>query len=54
MEQKTRKGGLDLLIILTLILAVGTIVQDFRFDSSLERERLAADAIDRVRAWPGA
>ena len=47
MEQKTRKGGLDLLIILTLILAVGTIVQDFRFDSSLERERLAADAIDR-------
>jgi len=47
MEQKTRKRGLDLLMVLTLILALGTIVQDFRFDSSLERERLAAAAIDR-------
>jgi len=47
MGQTTGKGGLDLLMILTLILALGTIVQDFRFDSSLEHERLAAGAIDR-------
>ncbi len=42
-----RNGGLDLLLVLTVILALGTIVQDYRFDSSIARERAAATAIDR-------
>jgi hypothetical protein len=42
-----RNGGLDLLLVLTVILALGTIIQDYRFDSSIARERAAATAIDR-------
>jgi hypothetical protein len=42
-----RNGGLDLLLVLTVLLAVGTIIQDYRFDSSIARERAAATDIDR-------
>ena len=42
-----RNGGLDLLLILTVLLALATIVQDYRFDSSIARERAAAAATDR-------
>ena len=42
-----RNGGLDLLLVLTVILALGTIIQDYRFESSIARERAAATAIDR-------
>ena len=42
-----RERGLGLLLILTLIIALGTIVQDFRFDASLARERASDLAIDR-------
>lgn len=42
-----RNGGLDLLLVLTVILALGTVIQDYRFDSSIARERAAGTAIDR-------
>jgi hypothetical protein len=42
-----RNGGLDLLLVLTVLLAVGTIIQDYRFDSSIARERATATDIDR-------
>lgn len=42
-----RNGGLDLLLVLTVILALGTIIQDYRFDSSGARERAAAATLDR-------
>jgi hypothetical protein len=42
-----RNGGLDLLLILTILLALATIVQDYRFDSSIARERATAAAADR-------
>jgi hypothetical protein len=47
MERTMRNGGLDLLLILTVLLALGTIVQDYRFDSSIARERAIAAATDR-------
>ncbi len=42
-----RNGGLDLLLVLTVILALGTIIQDYRFDSSIARERAGAAGVDR-------
>jgi hypothetical protein len=47
MERTMRNGGLDLLLVLTVILALGTVIQDYRFDSSIARARAAATAIDR-------
>jgi hypothetical protein len=47
MERTMRNGGLDLLLVLTVILALGTHIQYYRFDSSIARERAAATAIDR-------
>jgi hypothetical protein len=47
MEQTMRNGGLDLLLVLTVVLAVGVVVQDYRFDSAIARERAGAAAIDR-------
>lgn len=43
-----RKRGIGLLLVLTLIIAAGTIVQDFRFDSSIARERTAGQTTDRT------
>jgi hypothetical protein len=43
-----RKRGVGLLLVLTLIIAAGTIVQDFRFDNSIARERAAGQATDRA------
>jgi hypothetical protein len=43
-----RKRGVGLLLVLTLIIAAGTIVQDFRFDNSITRERAAGQATDRA------
>jgi len=43
-----RKRGVGLLLVLTLIIAAGTIVQDFRFDNSIARERAAGQATDRT------
>jgi GAF domain len=42
-----RKRGVGLLLILTFIIALATIAQDFRFDASLARERAAALTVDR-------
>lgn len=42
-----RKRGAGLLLVLTLIVAVGTLVQDFRFDRSIARERAGGLALDR-------
>ena len=43
-----RKRGVGLLLVLTLIIAAGTIVQDFRFDNSIARERATGQATDRA------
>src|SRR5262245_36327377 len=43
-----RKRGVGLLLVLTLIIAAGTILQDFRFDSWIARERAASQATDRA------
>ncbi len=42
-----RSGGLDLLLVLTVVLALAAIVQDYRFDASMARERAAASVLDR-------
>ncbi len=42
-----RRRGAALLLVLTLIICVGTIAQDFRFDNSIARERADALATDR-------
>jgi hypothetical protein len=47
MERTMRNGGLDLLLVLTVVLALGTIIQDYRFDSSMARDRAAAAVLDR-------
>ncbi len=39
--------GLGLLLVLTFVIAAGTIVQDFRFDHSIARERAAGLGVDR-------
>ncbi|HUL74189.1 MAG TPA: GAF domain-containing protein [Vicinamibacterales bacterium] len=41
------RRGFGVLFVLTLVIGVGTIVQDYRFDLLLEREREAAAALDR-------
>jgi hypothetical protein len=43
-----RKRGVGLLLVLTLIIAGGTIIQDFRFESSTARERAAGQSTDRA------
>ena len=42
-----RRRGVQVLLGLTLAIAVGTLVQDFRFDQSIARERVASQATDR-------
>src|SRR5688572_15371192 len=42
-----RKRGFGLLLILTLVIAVGTLVQDFRFDRDIAHERTSAAEADR-------
>ena len=42
-----KKHGFGVLFALTLVIGVGTVVQDFRFDQLLDRERDAAIALDR-------
>ena len=39
--------GLGLLLVLTFVIAVGTIIQDFRFDNSIARERAVSLGVDR-------
>lgn len=39
--------GVGLLLVLTFVIAAGTIIQDFRFDSALARERAAGFSVDR-------
>jgi hypothetical protein len=41
------KRGFGVLFVLTLVIGIGTLVQDFRFDAMLEREREAASRLDR-------
>ena len=47
-----RRRGATLLLVLTLIICIGTIIQDFRFDSSIARER--ADALATERSFGAA
>lgn len=42
-----RKRGVSLLLVLTLVIAAGALVQDFRFDRSISGERARALAIER-------
>jgi hypothetical protein len=42
-----RRRGFGLLLILTLIIAAGTLVQDYRFDNAIHAEQAAAQAADR-------
>ena len=44
------KRSVGALLGLIVLLAAGTLVQDFRFDSLLARERASAAAIDRELA----
>lgn len=41
------KRGVGLLLVLTLIIALGTLAQDYRFDSLIAQERAAGQALDR-------
>jgi hypothetical protein len=45
-----RRRGLGVLLILTLLVAAGTLLQDVRFDRALQRERASAATIDRELA----
>jgi hypothetical protein len=47
MEGPLTKRGSGLLLVLTVIVALGTIVQDYRFNNSIVREHAAAVATDR-------
>jgi hypothetical protein len=47
MEQDTRNPRLSLLVVLTILLIAGTVIQDFRFDGGLARTRLDAMSRDR-------
>src|SRR5260221_2408140 len=42
------KRGLGLVLVLTFVIAAATLVQDYRFDLSLARERAAADNVLRA------
>ena len=42
-----RKRGFGLLLILTLIIAAGTLIQDYRFDSAIAAETASAAEVDR-------
>src|SRR5262245_29712523 len=42
-----RRRGATLLLVLTLIICIGTVVQDFRFDNWIAQERANALATDR-------
>jgi len=42
-----KKRGVGLLLVLTIIIAAGTLGQDLRFDKSIRQERAVADARDR-------
>lgn len=46
MERPFRKRGSGLLLVLTVIVAFGTIVQDYRFNTSIAREHATTLAID--------
>jgi hypothetical protein len=43
-----RKRSVGLLLILTFIIGAGTVLQDFRFDNSIDRERASGLALDRA------
>jgi hypothetical protein len=47
MGRAMRKRGLGFLLILTVVLAAGTLLQDYRFDRWITRERDAARTIDQ-------
>jgi hypothetical protein len=47
MERALRRRGLGFLLILTAVLAAGTLVQDYQFDVWLARERDAARVVDQ-------
>ena len=43
-----RRRGATVLLVLTLIICIGTVIQDFRFDTSIARERADVLATDRA------
>src|SRR6187399_868275 len=47
MQSDLRKSRLGLLFVLALLLTLGTLFQDFRFDQSLTRDRLALSSLER-------
>ena len=40
------KRGISILLLLTAAIAIGALVQDYRFDGWLQTERLAASGLD--------
>lgn len=42
-----KRRGFGLLLVLTVLIAAGTLYQDYRFDATLARDRAASAAIDR-------
>jgi hypothetical protein len=42
-----KRRGFGLLLVLTLVIAAGTLYQDYRFDTMLAKDRAASTAIDR-------
>ena len=42
-----KRRGFGLLLVLTFVIAAGTLYQDYRFDTMLAKDRAASAAIDR-------
>jgi hypothetical protein len=43
--------GVGLLVVLTVVIAAGTLAQDLRFDSALSREHTLIQTLDREAGW---
>lgn len=51
MHRTTPTRGLGLLVVLTVVIAAGTLAQDLRFDSALARERANTHTLDTEFGW---
>lgn len=51
MLRTTPTRGVGLLVVLTVVIAAGTLAQDLRFDSALARERSISQTLDSEFGW---
>ena len=51
MLRTTPTRGVGLLVVLTVVIAAGTLAQDLRFDSALARERTISQTLDSEFGW---